>query len=158
MEMYVWYKCICRWMYMCKYLNYTFTCTDIHKWIWLNIYYFIIIKKVDSCFPWVGGSSACQFYLFLTVLRSFYHIHLMICNNCSQSLSPVWVFATPWTAACQAPLSSTMSWSLLKFMSFESVMLSNHHILCCPFLLLPSIFPASGSFPVSLFFISGGQC
>ena len=47
---------------------------------------------------------------------------------------------TPWTAACQAPLPSTISWSLFKFMSIESVMLSNHLILCRP-LLLPSIFP-----------------
>ena len=49
---------------------------------------------------------------------------------------------TPWTAACQAPLSSTVSWSLLKFMSIESVMPSNHLILCHPLLLLPSIFPS----------------
>ena len=92
------------------------------------------------------------------MLETFYHIHLMMYNNCcSQSQSPVWLFATPWTAAFHAPLSSTMSWSLLKFMSIKSVILCNHHILCCPLLLLPSIFPASGSFPVSLFFISVGQ-
>ena len=48
---------------------------------------------------------------------------------------------TPWTAAHQAPLSSTIAWSLFKFMSIESVMPSNHLILCCPLLLLPSIFP-----------------
>ena len=48
--------------------------------------------------------------------------------------------ATPWTAACQAFLSITSSWSLLKFMSVELVMPSNHLILCCPFLLLPSVF------------------
>ena len=47
----------------------------------------------------------------------------------------------PWTAACQAPLSSTISWNLLKFMSIQSVMLSNGLILCHPLLLLPSIFP-----------------
>ena len=51
------------------------------------------------------------------------------------------LFATPWTAVCQAPLSFTVSWSLLRFMSIESVMLSNHLILCCPLLLLPSVFP-----------------
>ena len=51
----------------------------------------------------------------------------------------VWRFATPWTAACQAPLSSTVPWSLLRFMSVESVMLSNHFILCCSVFLLPSI-------------------
>ena len=49
---------------------------------------------------------------------------------------------TPWTAACQASLSSTVSWSLLKFMSIESVMLSNHLICCHPLLLLSSVFPS----------------
>ena len=49
---------------------------------------------------------------------------------------------TPWTAACQASLSITNSWSLLKLMSIESVMLSNHLIPCRPLLLLPSIFPS----------------
>ena len=58
-----------------------------------------------------------------------------------QSLSRVQLFVTPWTAACQAPLSITNSWSLLKLLSIESVMQSNHLILCCPLLLLPSIFP-----------------
>jgi len=57
-----------------------------------------------------------------------------------QPLSHAQLFATPWTAACQAPLS-TISQSLLKFMSFELVMLSNPLVLCCPLLLLPSIFP-----------------
>ena len=59
-----------------------------------------------------------------------------------QSLSHVQLFATPWTAACQASLSITISQSLLKLMSIESVMPSNHLILCCPLLLLPSIFPS----------------
>ena len=55
------------------------------------------------------------------------------------SLSHVSLFATPWTIACQASLSFTNSWSLLKLMSIESVMPSNHLILCHP-ILLPSIF------------------
>ena len=59
-----------------------------------------------------------------------------------QLLSPVWLFAIPWTAACQASLSFTVSWSLLKLMFIESVMLSNYLILCNPLLLLPSIFPS----------------
>ena len=58
-----------------------------------------------------------------------------------QSLSSVWLFATPWTAACQASLSITNSQSPPKLMSIESVMLSKHLILCCPLLLLPSVFP-----------------
>ena len=62
-------------------------------------------------------------------------------------LSHVWLFAALWTAACQAPLSSSaISQSLLKFMSVESVMLSNHLILCHPLLLLPSIFPSNKVF------------
>ena len=59
-----------------------------------------------------------------------------------QSLSRVRLFATPRTAARQASLSITNSWSLLTFMSIESVMPSNHLILCCPLLLLTSIFPS----------------
>ena len=59
-----------------------------------------------------------------------------------QSLSPVWIFVTPWIAACQASLSLTISWSLLKLMSIESMIPSNHLILCHPLLLLPLIFPS----------------
>ena len=59
-----------------------------------------------------------------------------------QSLSRVWLFATPWITACQASLSITNSWSLLKPMSTESVMPSNHLILCRPLLLLPPILPS----------------
>ena len=59
-----------------------------------------------------------------------------------QSLSRVWLFATPWIAALQASLSITNSWSLLKLVSIELVMPSNHLILCRPLLLLPSIFPS----------------
>ena len=58
------------------------------------------------------------------------------------SLSCIWLFVTPWTVACQATLSFTVSWSLLKFMSIESVMPSSHLVLCHPLLLLPSIFPS----------------
>ena len=59
-----------------------------------------------------------------------------------QSLSHVRVFSTPWTTACQASLSITISQSLLELMSIESVIPSNHLILCHPLLLLPSIFPS----------------
>ena len=59
-----------------------------------------------------------------------------------QSLSRVWLFATPWTTARQVSLSITNSHSLPKLMSIESVMPSNHLILCHPLLLLPSIFPS----------------
>ena len=59
-----------------------------------------------------------------------------------QLLSRVWLFATPQTAAHQASLSITNSWSLFKLMSIESVMPSNHLLLCRPLLLLPSVFPS----------------
>ena len=63
-----------------------------------------------------------------------------------QSLSCVQLFATPWTAACQASLSITNSQSLLKLMSIESVMPSNNLILCHSLLLLPSVFPSTRVF------------
>ena len=74
-----------------------------------------------------------------------------------QFLSRVQLFVTPWTAACQASRSITNSRSLLKLMSLESVMPSNHLILCRPLLLPPSIFPKSGCFQMSQFFTSSGQ-
>ena len=74
-----------------------------------------------------------------------------------QLLSLVWLFETPWTAACQASLSFTISLSLLKLMSIESMMPSNRLILCYPLLLLPSIFPSTGSSPMSQLFALGGQ-
>ena len=74
-----------------------------------------------------------------------------------QSLSCVWLFATPWTTVRQASLSITNSRSLLKLMSIESVMPSNHLILCGLLLLPPSIFPSIRSFHMSQFFTSGGQ-
>ena len=68
--------------------------------------------------------------------------NFLLCSSLSsvQLLSPVWLHVTQWTAAHQASLSITNSWSLLKIMSIESVMPSNHLSLCHPLLLLPSIF------------------
>ena len=75
-----------------------------------------------------------------------------------QLLSRVRLFATPWIAARQPSLSFTVSQSLLKFMSIESVIPSNHLIFCHPLLLLPSVFPSpSQSFPVNQQFASGGH-
>ena len=71
----------------------------------------------------------------------------------AQSLSRVQLFATPWTAARQVSLSFSISWSLLKLMSIESVMPSNHLILCCPLLLLPSVFPS-----IKVFSNESGLC
>ena len=74
-----------------------------------------------------------------------------------QSPSYVRLFAIPWTAVRQASLSLIISWSLPKFMSIESVMSSNHLYSAALFSFCLRSFPASGSFPMSLLFISGGQ-
>ena len=68
-------------------------------------------------------------------------LQLFLVISSVQSLSRVQLFATPWTAARQVSLSIANSWSSLKLMSIESVMPSNHLILCCPLFLPPSIFP-----------------
>ena len=72
------------------------------------------------------------------VVKCYPHIF----HSSVQLLSRVLLFVTPWSAAHQASLSITNSRSLLKLMSIKSLMPSNHLILCCPFLLLPSIFPS----------------
>ena len=75
-------------------------------------------------------------FSFSNTAKQFFNVHF----SSVQLLSHVQLFVTPWTAACQASLSITNSRSLLKFMSIESVMPSNHLIICCPLLLPPSIF------------------
>ena len=124
-----------------------------------------------SFFVYCYSTSPCFTYTYS--LDQFSHIFapplcLASSSDCSylqiRTTSPfvvqlpslVCLFATPWTAACLAHLSSTISWSLLKFIPIESVMLSNHLILCHSLLLLPSIFPASECFPMSQIFASGG--
>ena len=79
------------------------------------------------------------------------------CVGVFQSLSRVWLFVTPWTTVCQDSLSFTISQSLLKLMSTESVMPSNHLILCRPLLLLPSAFPSIRVFSEESVFASSGQ-
>ena len=74
-----------------------------------------------------------------------------------QWVSHFWHFVTQWTAARQASLSITNSWSLLKLMSIMSAMPSNHLILCHPFPSCLQSFPTSGFFQISQFFPSGGQ-
>ena len=74
-----------------------------------------------------------------------------------QSLSCVWLFVTPWTAAYQASLFFTISLSLFKLMSIEPVRTANHLIFCCPFSSFPQSFPVWMSFLVSQIFASGNQ-
>ena len=91
-------------------------------------------------------------HLFVSMKESLCSVIVVV-----QSLSHVLLFAIPWTAACQAPLSLTISQSLLKLMSIESVMPSNHLSSVIPFSSCLQSFPASGSFLMSSLFISGGQ-
>ena len=96
----------------------------------------------------------CLEFFSQTILRSIMLFcvsaislhHRKIFHHSVKSLSCVQLFAILWIAACQASLSITNSWSSPKPMSIVSVMPSNHLILCYPLLLLPSIFPTSGSF------------
>ena len=74
------------------------------------------------------------------------YIRYLTCSSV-QLLNCVQLLATSWTAACQASLFITNTWSLLKLMSIESVMPFNHLTLCCPLLLLPLIFPSIRVFP-----------
>ena len=79
-------------------------------------------------------------------------------NIVVQLLNHIWLFVAPWTEAHQTtPLPFTISQSLLKLISIESVVLSNHLIVCHPLLLLPPSFSAWGSFSVSQIFASGGH-
>ena len=126
----------------------------------------------SAIYPWelaFEGNSACSVLgiwtnLFIKQYRSCRNSQYWPTRNDSvqfssvaQSCPTLWdpmVFAT---AACQASLSITNSWSLPKLVSIESVMPSNHLILCHPFFSHLQSFPASGSFPMSWFFTSGSQ-
>ena len=135
------------------------------------------MKICPHCIKTVGRIFFLGFTMFLIgYVRSFcytrkksreiwFGIKRSICQSTNkllssffvlvQSLSHVQLFATPWTVAHQA--SFTISWSLLKLMSVDSVMPSSHLILCCSRLLPIQSFPASGYFQMSQHFTSGGQ-
>ena len=89
--------------------------------------------------PSRSGKCFFLYYINTNTIQTETKTHIVVVV---QLLSHVQLFAMPWIAACQAPLSSTISQSLFKLMSIESEMLSNHFILCHPLLLLPSIFPS----------------
>ena len=115
----------------------------------------------------LGGEYRCSMWLVNFIAPSYPHASKMQPSvACYTSLSSVqffqWLshvrlFVTPWTAACQASLSITNTQGLLKLMSIELLMSSNHLILCHPLLLPPSIFPSIRVFSKSQFFTSGGQ-
>ena len=97
--------------------------------------YFVIIKTFNS--------EKLVYYIHVfNYIYTYTHTRIVVV----WSLSHVRLFVTPWTAACQASLSFTISQSLFKLMAIESVMPSNHLILCCPCLPLPSVFPSISVF------------
>ena len=98
----------------------------------------------------------CSIYIYLTKVYGHWLFGEDHFDSCS-SFCCLQHFVTPWTATRQASLSITSSQSSPKPMAIESVMPSNHLILCHPLLLLPSIFPSIRVFPVSQLFASGGQ-
>ena len=99
----------------------------------------------------VKSVSLISFYFSLKLLS-------LVCSSLFSSVTQLCLtLCDRWTAACQASLSITNSWSILKLISIESVMPSNRLILCCLLLLLPSIFPSITVFSTSQFFLSGGQ-
>ena len=119
-----------------------------HIWIKINL------KLREECAKGCYSVSLPSDYE-----RALYCCQMRVTTSLSsvQFLSRVRLFVTPWAAARQASLSITSSQSLPKLISTESVMPSNHLILCHPLLPLPSIFSRSGSFLMSQLFASGGQ-
>jgi len=137
--------------------------------------------------PWTAAYQASPSFPVLHCLLEFSHTHILWVSDAIQtslsSPSPPALYSDSFpmsqlfasggqsTGASTSPsvlpvniqswfplgLTGLINWILLKFMSIEPVMLSNHFILCCPFLLVLQSFPASGSFPMSWLFASGGQ-
>ena len=94
----------------------------------------------------MSPQGALAILSFILITSSSLRCHSSTGIVVVQSLSHLQLFATPWTAALQASMSSTISWNLLKLMSIESVMPSNYLIPYHPLLLLPSIFPSTRVF------------
>ena len=114
------------------------------------------LSNLSMVLEWVSGGGRIQNCI---ALGSRAHTFIHNTTSSIQSLSHVWLFVIQWTAAHQASLSITNSWSFLKLMYIKSVMPSNHLILCRPLLLLPSIFPnISVSFNELVLCIRSSKC
>ena len=113
--------------------------TVLRKWLLIHSEYVLKIcqRSSSSLTHWTAKKFPKHFYYEPKCLLGFSSVQL---------LSRVRLFVTPWTVACQASLSLTISQNLPKFMSIESVMPSKHFILCCPLFLLPSMLPRIGVF------------
>ena len=125
--------------------------TFIWNWGMANIWSWDVLPKISFLFPrmlFLGSIFRMKHTLLITTWDTAIQEGVAFFSNLSsvQLLSHVWLFATPWSAAHQASLSFTNSWSLLKLMSIKLVMPPNHLILCHPLLFLPSIFPSIRDF------------
>ena len=116
------------WVVFCTYIYFQFVLNTNKMSIFKIISHLVYLKE-----EW--HRKNITYILFLPVQFSSFLL-----------LSCVWLFTTPWITACQASLSNTNFQSLLKLTSIEFVMPSNHLNLCCPLLLMPSIFPSTRVF------------
>ena len=131
-------------------------CLFVLSYISLVSVPFFIISFLLSSLVLLCSSFLLPSYISIYILKIM-NFHLNTAVVVVQSPTHVQLFKIPWTAAPQASLSLTITHSLPKFTSMVSGMPSNHLILCCPLLLLPQSFLASGSFPMSWLFTPGGQ-
>ena len=132
---------------------------SIDKGAWQAIAHGVIksLTQFATARRWSDQNSKVFFFSWS---RPFIPCKCLLClleSQSVQSLSHVWLFETPWTAACQASLSITNSWSLLKLMSIKLWCCSNISSSVIPFSSYLQSFPASGTFPRSQFFSLGGQ-
>ena len=135
-------------------------CSDYHgrafKIYSLTLFqvYNAVLSSIISLPPWIPRTDlSCNWKFAVSGLRckSLFRVRLIFCEWCKvlvQSLSHVWLFTTPWTAAHQASLSFTISQSLFKPLSVEPTMPSNHLVFCCPLLLPASVFPSIRVFSI----------
>ena len=113
----------------------------IIQYIIFNSFYFYMVSMKNTWYEY--GIIFLSFILLFKLFSVFGYFFSAVQFSSVQSLSHVRLFLTPWSAVCQSSLSITNSQSLLKLMSIELVMPSNHLIFCRPLLFLPSIIPKS---------------
>ena len=136
----------------CKYQHTDYICgVTLYAWLCTHLFFLYFGDFFHAALLFVMVAS-----YFMYKWSIIYLISVVVVAYCSVDHC-VHLFVSPGTAAHQASLTFTSSWSLLKHMSIVSVMPSNYLTLCHPLLLLPSIFPTSGSFQMSQLFTSGGQ-
>ena len=139
------YSDVCR---ISCFFHYNFRGTTLlypnRPWLPIHFHLNLLVKLVGNLqyAPHINKAWDVRRNITKKVFLTWFHVVLWFQFSSVQSLSRVQLFVIPWTAACQASLSITKSQTLLKLMSIESVMPSNHLILWHPLLLLPSIFPS----------------